>query len=569
MECLDSRRLTGPSLIMDGAGAVIDMLVGHGHGDSDREAFIDEWQRQLKTMLAAVGWAGEQSYVYRHADGVSLAISAPIDGLYAATDINDWAWQAARAVVDEGAAPAAPAVPAVEEAAAGFRESIAEEQNPALRELYAQAHRRRLPCLVDDEFLSIGLGSGSQTWPVDELPSPAEIDWPSLHTIPVALVTGTNGKTTSVRMAAAMVRAAGRVVGICSTDWIAVDDAIIDRGDYSGPGGARTVLRDRRVDIAILETARGGLLRRGLAVEHADAALITNIAEDHLGEFALHDLQALADLKWVVTTALDATGHLVLNADDLLLVERAPKSTAPITWFSPDPDNARLVEHVAEGGDAFTTVDGEIVNWSDGRRRALLPVADIPMTLGGAAIHNVANALGAAGLAAALGVPFDAIAAGLRTTRRQDHPGRLNVFEFDGVTAIVDFAHNPHGLQALFDTGRNMDAKRRLVLIGQAGDRSDQAISELADAAWAMQPDRIILKEMGRYARGRDQGEVAGMLRSRFLQLGAPGALIGYQERELDAVREAVDWSRSGDVLILLIHEDVDTVTEYLASLSR
>ena len=191
------------------------------------------------------------------------------------------------------------------------------------------------------------------------------------------------------------------------------------------------------------------------------------------------------------------------------------------------------------------------------------------MTLGGAATHNVSNALGAAGLAAALGIPLDAIERGLRKARREDHPGRLNLFEFDGVKAIVDFAHNPHGVQALFDMGRNIDAKRRLLLIGQAGDRSDQAISELADAAWALEPDRIIIKEMGRYARGRDKGEVAGLLRHRFLELGARAEILGYQEQELEAVREAVEWSQNGDVLMLLIHEDVEAVTEYLSNHSR
>jgi cyanophycin synthetase len=559
MECLDSRRLTGPSLIMGGAGAVIDMRFGDTHAD----AFIGEWQIQATRMLDAVGWADEQLHVRRYADGASLAISAPIDALYAATDINDWAWQAACSVVEKADAPA------IEEAAAGFREIIADEQNPALRELFAQARSRRLPCLVDDEFLSIGLGSGSQTWPVDALPSPAEVDWACLHSIPVALITGTNGKTTSVRMTAAMVRAAGHVVGICSTDWIAVDDAIIDRGDYSGPGGARTVLRDRRVEVAILETARGGLLRRGLALDHADAVLITNIAEDHLGEFALQDLPALADLKWVVTKALAAGGCLVLNADDSLLVERARASAARVTWFSPSPDNPRIRQHLANSGDGFTVENGEMIRWSGDRRQALLPVAEIPMTLGGVATHNVANALGAAGLAAGLGIPMDAIAAGLRNTRREDHPGRLNIFEFDGVKAIVDFAHNPHGMQALFDMGRKLDARRRLLLIGQAGDRSDQSISDLADAAWAMEPDRIIIKEMGGYARGRDKGEVPGILRDRFQQLGARAEILAYQEHELDAVREAVEWSRNGDVLILLIHEDVDAVIEYLSNRSR
>lgn len=559
MECLDSRRLTGPSLVMDCPGAVIDMRFG----DTPAEAFIGEWQIQAKRMLDAVGWAGEQAHVRRHADGASLAISAPIDALYAATDVNDWAWQAARSVIEKAGAPA------IEEAAAGFRDVIADEQNPALLELSEQARGRRLPCLVDDEFLSIGLGRGSQTWPVDALPSPAEVDWACLHSIPVALITGTNGKTTSVRMTAAMVRAAGHVVGICSTDWIAVDDAIIERGDYSGPGGARTVLRDRRVEIAILETARGGLLRRGLALHHADAVLMTNIAEDHLGEFALHDLPALADLKWVVTKALDPGGCLVLNADDALLAERARGSSARITWFSPRAENRRLHGHLAEGGDSFTVEDGEMVHWSGNRRQSLLPVAEIPLTLGGAATHNVTNALGAAGLAAGLGLSLDAIAAGLRNARREDHPGRLNVFEFDGVKAIVDFAHNPHGMQALFDTGRNLDAKRRLLLIGQAGDRSDQSIIDLADAAWAMRPDRIIIKEMARYARGRDPGEVPGILRRRFQQLGAPADMLTYQAHELDGVREAVEWSQNGDVLILLIHEDVDAVTEYLGNRSR
>ncbi len=310
MECLDSRRLTGPSLVMSGAGAVIDVRLA----DADATKVIDEWRCQVRRMLDAIGWQSEQIHVRRHADGVSLAISAPMDTLYAATDINDWAWQATLGVLERGETPV------IEADALRLREAIEEERNPALLELYAQAHDRRLPCLVDDEFVSIGLGHGSQTWPVDDLPLPGQVDWSGLHGIPVGLVTGTNGKTTSVRMAAAMARAAGRVVGISSTDWIAVDQAIIDRGDYSGPGGARTVLRDPRVEVAILETARGGLLRRGLALDRADAVLITNVAEDHLGEFALADLQALADLKWVVTKALDGTGRLVLNAGDPLLV---------------------------------------------------------------------------------------------------------------------------------------------------------------------------------------------------------------------------------------------------------
>ena len=327
MECLDSRRLTGPNLVMRVAGAVLDVRFG----DADPEQLIGEWQHQVKRMLDAVGWGGEQIRAHRHADGVSLAISAPIDALYAATDINDWAWEATCRVFEQRDPPAVTAD------ATRLRAVIEEEQNPAILELSTAARNRRLPCLADDDFLSIGLGTGSRTWPVDALPSPEEVEWPALRAIPVGLITGTNGKTTSVRMVAAMVRAAGRVAGISSTDWIAEDDEIVDRGDYSGPGGARTVLRDPRVEVAILETARG-LLRRGVAVDRADAVLITNVAEDHLGEFALHDVEALADLKWVVTKVLDIEGRLVLYAGDPLLLERARGSDARITWFSPDPE---------------------------------------------------------------------------------------------------------------------------------------------------------------------------------------------------------------------------------------
>lgn len=564
MECLDSRRLTGPNLLMRRAGAIIDVRFGDSSGTvqgaNDSDAVIAEWQRQVKRMLDSVGWAREEIHVRRYRDGASLAISAPVDALYAATEVNDWAWEAACSTLDKGEAPP------IEDAARSLGEVIADEQNPALQSLCAQARERCIPFLVDDELISFGFGKFSQSMPVDRLPPPGQVDWSSLQSIPVALVTGTNGKTTSVRMTAAIARAAGLVAGICSTDWIAVDDEIIDRGDYSGPGGARTVLRDGRVELAILETARGGLLRRGLAVERADAVLITNIAEDHLGEFALDDLRALADVKWVVTKAVNGAGRLVLNADDALLIERSRDSQAHITWFSAHPDNRIIRQHLTEGGDALTVEDGHVIHWSGKGRRSLLAVAEIPMTLGGVAEHNVTNALGAAGLALALGISGDAVAMGLRNTRREDHPGRLNVFEFNGVKAIVDFAHNPHGIRALFEVGRKVDAKRRLVLIGQAGDRPDRSIAELADAAWAMHPDRIILKELAHYARGRGKGEVAGILRERFLSLGAPAEIIGYQEQELDGVREAVAWSQPGDVLMLLIHEDLDGVTEYLTN---
>ncbi len=197
--------------------------------------------------------------------------------------------------------------------------SAEEEANLDLMALIADAKQHGKTLLWDDDEVSIGLGSGSETWAVRETPD--DLDWDKFHDVPIGLVTGTNGKTTSVRLATHIARAAGKNVGLSSTDWIAVNDRVIDRGDWSGPGGARAVLREQDVDIAILESARGGLLRRGLGVDRADAALITNIAEDHLGDFGSQNLAELLDIKWIVSRAVRKSGPLILNADDALLRE--------------------------------------------------------------------------------------------------------------------------------------------------------------------------------------------------------------------------------------------------------
>src|SRR5947209_5608164 len=184
-------------------------------------------------------------------------------------------------------------------------------------------------------------------WPAEALPDPATVDWSAVHDVPVLMVTGTNGKTTTVRLLGAIAAAAGKVPGITSTDRIEVGGEVVDHGDYSGPGGARTLLRDRRVEIAILETARGGMLRRGLAVTGADAALVTNIAAGHPGEFGVLDLPSLAAAKLVIARAVKPGGRIVLNAADPELLAAAGRLAAPVTWFRLHPANPRIQSHHA------------------------------------------------------------------------------------------------------------------------------------------------------------------------------------------------------------------------------
>jgi UDP-N-acetylmuramyl tripeptide synthase len=557
-EIRDSRRLTGPNALWERPGAVLDVLMSDGAAADA----IAQWQTKARELLDAVDWTEEKLTHRVYPGGVSLALSAPMDALYAATDINETAWAVAEATLT-GGSPVD-----LEAETLRLKNVIAEEANPGVIELQKEAARRGVGFLSDDDDLSLGYGKGSRTWPVNALPGVSEAGWDELHDIPIALVTGTNGKTTTVRLLAAIVEAAGLTPGVSSTDWIKVGGDLLDSGDWSGPGGARMVLRDQRVDIGLLETARGGMLRRGLAVTSADVGAILNVAEDHLGEWGVENLAALVEGKFVLARA---TRRLVLNADDPQVSTRGAQVTQPVTWFSLDAANPIVHSHLKQGGDAVACEDGVVKRWLDGTVEEIASVVDIPIALGGAARHNVANALAAVALAGHLGIPATAISRGLQTFQSdpEENPGRLNRFHFGDLSVLVDFAHNPHGLEALLEMAAAMPAARRLVLIGQAGDRTDTSIRELADIVWRARPDRIIVKEMPRYLRGREAGEIPEMIEKELAAVGAPAEAVGHAASEMEAVHQALAWAREGDLLLMLTHEARDEVLTLLGIMTE
>jgi UDP-N-acetylmuramyl tripeptide synthase len=555
----DSRRLTGPNLLSDRAGAVIEATLD----GEDAARLVEAWRAEARRMLEAVGWPAEETRARAFPGGVILALSAPVDTLYAATEVNEWAWEAAAATL-AGSAP-----PPFEQAVSRLRDTIAAERKPRLIALQAAAAEREVAFVADHQMVSVGLGAGSRSWRIEELPRVEAVDWSTVRDIPVALITGTNGKSTTVRLLAEMAQAAGLTPGTSSTDGVRVGDAEVTRGDYSGPGGARTVLRDRRVEQAVLETARGGILRRGLAVRRAQAAVVTNVADDHIGEFGIHDLDALAETKLVVARAIGPDGRLVLNADDGRLRAHAARVRAPLAWFSVDPDRTALRSHVAAGGDACWLEDGMLLAARAGRRTPVVHEREVPITFGGAARHNVANALAAIAAGLAIGLPVAAIAAGLRRfeSTPERNPGRANLWELGGVRILVDFAHNPHGLRALARMAAAMPAARRLLLVGQAGDRSDEDVRELARTGWSMRPDRVILKELPEILRGRELGEVPALMESALREAGAPPDRIARAASEGEGVRAALAWAQPGDLLVLLIHVERRAVTRLLEDL--
>jgi cyanophycin synthetase len=459
--------------------------------------------------------------------------------------------------------------PPFDVAAKNIRRMIRKESRPALVAIHRAAAEHGVICLHDPDEVSLGAGTGSTTWPIAELPAPDAVDWAAVHDVPVVLVTGTNGKTTTVRLLAAVARAAGRLTGFSSTDTVTIGEETAERGDWAGPAGARFVLRDRRVEFAVLETARGGILRRGLAATRAIAAIVTNVGEDHFGEWGITDVRSLADTKLVVARAVLPGGRLVLNADDPILVEKAAGITAPIMWISHEADSPVMHRHLAAGGDAAWVERGSIVVAFGGTRCDVMPVAEVPLTMDGAARHNVQNILGVAALATVAGLPMDAIRSAFRrfSNTPRDNPGRLNVYHFGGVTVLVDFVHNPHGMDAMAQLAAALPARRRLLVIGQAGDRRDEDIQAFARSAWAVRPDRIVLKEMEVYLRGRHLGEASDVLEAEFRRLGAAPEAIARAPSEFDAVRDALRWAADGDLLFLPTHAERERVLHLLDQL--
>jgi UDP-N-acetylmuramyl tripeptide synthase len=560
MNILDSRRLTGPGLLLEGPGAVLDIHLD----EPEREPAISAWRNAAVRLLQAVGWENEKLVSRAFAGGVSLALGAPIDGLYAATELNERAWAAAAAEMEGRRAPD------FRSDVAALLNEIANERNPDLVALCQAARSRGVTFLSGEDLVSVGSGSGAVVWPADALPDAGEVDWTAVHDVPTVLVTGSNGKTTVVRLLGAMVAAAGKVPGITSTDGVTVGPTLLEVGDFSGPSGARMVLRRREVETAILETARGGMLRRGLPVERADVAVVTNIADDHLGEFGVVSLEDLTKTKLLVARPLGSTGTLVLNADDPLLAECSRSIPAPINWFSLDPSSELVAQHLEQGGTAVVLDAGRIVLAQGDRRATLLQIADVPITFGGTAEHNVANTLAAVAAAAALGIGVPHMTAALRAfgQKLEDNPGRANLIELGDVRILLDFAHNPHGMSALVAVAETIPGQRRLLLIGQAGDRSDEAIRELARAAWKLRPDHVVVKEMETYLRGRPPGQVPALLADEFSRLGVSEEAISWAGPEIAGVRRALEWARPGDLLVLAVHEDRPAVLDLLDRLA-
>ena len=398
--------------------------------------------------------------------------------------------------------------------------------------------------------------------------------------MPTASISGTNGKTTTTRMLTHILRRTGRHVGTTTSDGVLIDERLVEPGDWTGPGGAGQILRRSDIDVAVLETARGGILLKGVGYQSNDVSVLTNISSDHLDLQGIHTLPELAEVKVVIARITRAGGVVVLNADDPLVAAQVRRVRAPVCFFSLDAASRRVARHVRAGGRAVVLDDGWLVRLDGADRQPLVAVNEIPSTIFGLARHNVANALAAAAAALALDVPPAAVADGLRDFRpsSEQAPGRLNLYRLGARVVIVDFAHNEAGVSALLDVAEAMAggaAGRRLpvtIIIGTAGDRPDDTLRGIARIA-ARRADRVVIKETQGYLRGRTRESAVGEFQAGLLEGGWAGEAPAYPS-ETAALRAtlgngagAAAHANEAGVIAIMCHEDRDGVVSLLAEL--
>jgi cyanophycin synthetase len=387
--------------------------------------------------------------------------------------------------------------------------------------------------------------------------------------IPVVAVTGTNGKTTTTRCIAHLLQQRGLRVGMTCTDGIYVEGRRIDTGDCSGPKSARAVLADPRVDAAVLETARGGMLREGLGFDWCDVAVVTNVGEgDHLGMGGIDTAAELARVKAIPVRRVSERGAAVLNADDPLVVAMASLCRGAVLFFSRNPNCPRIVSHRKAGGKAVTVRDGFIVICSGNDERRVAQVDQLPLTHGGRIGFQIDNLLAAVAAGFWLGLSVDALRFGVQTFSSDigTVPGRFNVLVHRDATVILDYGHNASALLALNEAISKLPHRRRKVVYTAAGDRRDADIHRQAEIIGGFFDDVYIYEDQ--CTRGRADGEIIRLMREGFVRAVRPPRRVLQKSGELAAIAAAISGLEPGDLLLCQV-DQVDVALAFVKGLFR
>ncbi|HSL98108.1 MAG TPA: Mur ligase family protein [Candidatus Deferrimicrobiaceae bacterium] len=551
MRLIEIRLLDGPNLYRLEPAVKLEVAVGrrrswYGSREPARHAVVRlrvhvARRQQPPAVVALTSWVGALRRRHRDAPGRLTVHRSSDPGHW----IVAWPW----AHADRARAIAEAAVTLAE------REVVLPRGGSASAMLHSSAAARLLARLENRIATAIGRGP---EWVTD-----------ADRRLPVVSISGTNGKTTTTRLIAHVLATAGRRVGATTSDGIVVRGELVEAGDWTGPAGAGAILGRTDLDVAVLETARGGILLRGVGYESNDVGVITNVSSDHLDVQGIHTLPELAEVKGVICRITRPDGWVVLNADDHHLAGIARSVRAHVALFSLAGDGSpRLRRHLRRGGRGYLVRDGWIGQADGAAWRPIVALRDAPVTLGGIARHNVANALAATAAAVALGATPDEVRRGLETfsPTSDASPGRLNLFQRGERVVIVDFAHNEAGAEVLMEVAaavaRGLGGTRRggspapvTAIVGLAGDRPVDTMRGVGRIV-GRHAQRVVIKELLHYLRGRTREAVVGEIRAGAAESGYADAIPVH---ETEALALAAELDRVDDgprVVAIAVHED-------------
>jgi cyanophycin synthetase len=380
--------------------------------------------------------------------------------------------------------------------------------------------------------------------------------------IPIVAVTGTNGKTTTTRLIAHIAQQAGHFTGFTTTDGIYINQELVMTGDCSGPKSAKFVLKDKCVDFAVLETARGGMLRSGLAFDKCNTAVVTNVAEDHLGQGGIDTIEKLARVKSIVPESVCKSGYAILNADDELVYAMKETIDCNIALFSMYPDNIRIDRHCEAGGLAAIFDNGYILIRQGNQLMPVEEVANIPITFGGKAEFNISNAMAASLAAYTNGIKLNTIRLALKTfiPSVETTPGRLNIFEFPDFKVVLDYAHNPHGIRALGKFIKKFEEMPKIGVITGVGDRRDEDIIAVGEEA-ARIFDEVIIR-LDEDLRGRSEEDLVALL-SKGVHNINPNIPIAFARTECEGTEYAIERAQPGSLIVVLV-DNVQKIQDHI-----
>lgn len=525
-----SRHCAGPAVELRALGALSQDGSAHGR-----------WIALVLDAARVLGWPDPMPRVLTVGEGPAasthLAFAAPAHQLTTAQALNEWAWEAAPDL--DAPHPLRP------DPMAHFKALAATQDKPALLALLAAAERRALPAFSSDGKLTLGEGAGSVSYAQAELPAPDQVPWDSLHSLPKMLVTGSHGKTTVLRLLAAMAREAGLSPGL------ALD------GDGER---CREVLRDPAVQAALMEVSRSQLLGQGLPVRQAQVAVVTNVSLHEPGEQTQHGLDDRAETMLTVAHALAQGSYLLMNGDDAAVLRvalRLAHSTAP-SWglFSRSHDTPLLGALRRHGGSTCAPRGDRLVLSHAGQEHDLGELSAMPLTLGGSAQQNINNVAAAALAAAAAGWPMDAVRHALLRfgAAAADNPGRLERWMHCGFTVVIDSASDSDALASLLKLAGALGGRRVGLLLGPPGSFSNESIAVFARTAASFKPDRVVIKDLPDDLCGREPGEVPLLLEQVLRAEGLPARALRHEHDEEAAVHALLGWAKPGDVVLLPLH---------------